>query len=151
MRIIMPHVSCFGHRYWGENILFNILSFYKKDSRALEIAQNYFFFKTSPRLNVIIDDGYAHVMNLTSEKYDIIMLDAFMDLSEETCAPESFLTERFVRKLHEHLNSNGVLIAETLPILCSKYEYERNLYHDFFNHLYKGSFNGNTILIYLFN
>jgi spermidine synthase len=68
-------------------------------------------------------------------------------VSKEICAPESFLTERFVRKLHEHLNSNGVLIAETLPILCSKYEYERNLYHDFFNHLYKGSFNGNTILI----
>jgi len=86
-------------------------------------------------------------MNLTSDKYDIIMLDAFMDLSEETCAPESFLTEKFVRKLHERLNSNGVLIAETLPILCSKYEYERNLYHDFFGNLYKGSFSVNTLLI----
>ena len=86
-------------------------------------------------------------MNLTSEKYDIIILDAFMDVSNEICAPEPFLTERFVRKVRERLNSNGVFIVNTLPKFCSKYEYERNLYHDFFNHLYKGSFNVNTILI----
>jgi hypothetical protein len=143
----MPHVSCFGHRYWGENILFNILSFYKKDSRALEIAQNYFFFKTSPRLNVIIDDGYAFVMNLTTEKYDIIILDAFMGLSDEICAPKQFRTEKFVRKVFEHLNSDGVLVVNTLPSLCSKYEFERNLYHDFFGRLYTGSIDLNRILI----
>jgi hypothetical protein len=42
-------------------------------------------------------------MNLTSDKYDIIMLDAFMDVSNanEICAPEPFLTERFVRKVRD--------------------------------------------------
>jgi hypothetical protein len=75
------------------------------------------------------------------------MLDAFMDVSEETCAPESFLTERFVRKVRERLNSNGVFIVNTLPHFCSKYEHERNLYHDFFGPLYMGSFYKNRILI----
>ena len=67
-----------------------------------------------------------------------------MDLTEETCAPESFLTERFVRKVRERLNSNGVFIVNTLPKFCSKYEYERNLYHDFFNHLYIKNITFNT-------
>ena len=75
------------------------------------------------------------------------MLDAFMDISEETCAPESFLTERFVRKVRERLNSNGVFAVNTLPHFCSKYSYERNLYHNMFGRLYIGSFTLNTILL----
>jgi spermidine synthase len=86
-------------------------------------------------------------MNLTNEKYDIIILDAFMDLLGETCAPEPFRTERFVRKVISHLNSDGVLMVNTLPSYCSKYEFERNLYHDFFGRLYIGSFYGNTLLM----
>ncbi len=86
-------------------------------------------------------------MKLTSEKYDIIVLDAFMDISEETCAPEPFLTEKFVRKVRERLNSNGVFAINTLPHFCSKYSYERNLYHSIFGKLYISSFAVNTVIL----
>jgi hypothetical protein len=87
-------------------------------------------------------------MNLTSEKYDIIMLDAFVyGESGETCAPESFQTQKFVGKAIEHLSSDGVLMVNTLPQYCSKYMIERNLLHDFFGPLFIGSFYGNRILI----
>ena len=86
-------------------------------------------------------------MNLTSEKYDIIILDAFVYLSGETCAPESFQTHKFVGKAIEHLSSDGVLMVNTLPQYCSKYIIERNLLHDYFGPLYVGSFYGNRILI----
>ena len=116
------------------------------DPRTLKIAQDYFFFKNSPpKLNVIFGDGYEYVMNLTSEKYDIIVLDAFMDISEETCAPEAFLSEKFVRKVKERLNSNGVYVVNSLPFSCSKYSYERDLLHSMFGNVYIGSIITNTI------
>ena len=68
---------------------------------------------------MFIGDGYDYVMNLTSEKYDMIILDAFMDLSQEICAPDNMLTEKFVLKVRKHLNSNGVLVVNTLPQFCS--------------------------------
>ena len=88
-------------------------------------------------------------MNLTSEKYDMIILDAFMDLSQEICAPETFVTERFVLKVKKHLNKNGVLVVNSLPHFCSKYSYERNLYHNIFGRIYMGSFFTNNIMIAL--
>ena len=75
------------------------------------------------------------------------MLDAFVYLSGETCAPESFQTHKFVGKAIEHLSSDGVLMVNTLPQYCSKYMIERNLLHDFFGPLYIGSIFGNRILI----
>ena len=38
---------------------------------------------------MFIGDGYDYVMNLTSEKYDMIILDAFMDLSQVSNLSES--------------------------------------------------------------
>jgi hypothetical protein len=86
-------------------------------------------------------------MNLTSEKYDIIILDAFTDMFGEMCAPEPFRTEKFARKVISHLSSDGVLMIDTLPQYCSKYMIERNLLHDYFGRLYIGKFHGNRILI----
>jgi spermidine synthase len=117
------------------------------DERIYDIAQKYFFVKKSKNLNVFIGDGYDYVMNMTSEKYDMIILDAFMDLSQEICAPDTFVTERFVLKVRKHLNSNGVLIVNTLPQFCSKYSKERNLYHSIFGRIYIGTFFSNTILM----
>ena len=53
-----------------------------------------------------------------------------MDLTEETCAPESFLTERFVRKVYERFNSNGVFIVETLHsyYVISNLFFEKNYF-----------------------
>ena len=119
------------------------------DERIYYIAQKYFFLKKSPRLNVFIGDGFDYVMNLTNEKYDMIVLDAFMDLSQEICAPDTFVTERFVLKVKKHLNKNGVFAVNTLPHFCSKYSYERNLYHSIFGRIYMGSFWSNNILIAL--
>ena len=119
------------------------------DERIYDIAQKYFFLKKSPRLNVFIGDGFDYIMNLTNEKYDMIILDAFVDLSQEICAPDTFVTERFVLKVREHLKTSGVLVVNTLPHFCSKYSYERNLYHSIFGRIYIGSSFPNNILIAL--
>lgn len=135
------------HLFNNSNVLIDVVEI---DSRCLYIAEKFFSFKTTPpRLNVFIGDGYDYVMNLTNETvYDIIFLDAFVDTPGETCAPESFLTEKFVRKVHDHLSSNGgVFVANTVPFLCPKYSYERNLYHNMFGRLYMGLDGVNAILI----
>ena len=119
------------------------------DERTLDLAQKYFFLKKSPLLNVIIDDGFDYLMNLTSEKYDMIILDAFMEVSQKSCAPDTFLTERFVLKVRERLNSKGVFVINTLPQFCSKFQLERNLYHSIFGRIYMESFYSNTVLIAL--
>ena len=85
------------------------------DERIYDIAQKYFFLKKSPRLNVFIGDGFDYVMNLTNEKYDMIILDAFKDVSQEICAPDTVVTDRFVLKVKKHLNKNGVFAVNTLP------------------------------------
>ena len=75
-------------------------------------------------------------------------MDAFVDIPGETCAPESFFSERFVRKVYDQLRSNGgVFAVNTIPFLCSKFSYERNLYHNIFGRLYMGSIEVNTVIL----
>jgi protein-L-isoaspartate O-methyltransferase len=107
------------------------------DSVIFDIARDYFFLQTSSHLNVHIEDGHEYIMNLKgNQTYDLIVLDAFSDLTEETCAPESFLSEKFILKVKEHLNANGVIAINSLPSLCPKHIFERNIYHKIFGKLY---------------
>ena len=107
------------------------------DSVIFDIARDYFFLQTSSNFNVHIVDGYDFVMNLnSSQTYDLVILDAFSDLTEETCAPESFISEKFILKIKEQLNENGVIAVNSLPSLCPKHSFERNIYHKIFGKLY---------------
>ena len=87
------------------------------DAKVLEIAQKYFFFEPQTNTHVHIQDGYDFIMNLNeSSIYDLILLDAMTDLYEDICAPESFLSERFMLKLKAHLaKPYGVFGVNTLP------------------------------------
>ena len=117
------------------------------DKTAFDLAERFFYFKTSNHLRVHLMDGYDYLMNLPVEKsYDIIMLDAFTDLLEETCAPESFLTDKFVQQVKSRLTSNGVYIINTLPLKCSKHFYELSLYQKYFGKLYVNFTNGNRLI-----
>ena len=118
------------------------------DQICLELAKEYFYYNTSDRVRVHIGDGYDFVMNLTKEQtYDIIVMDAFMDYSEETCTPPVFLTDYFVRRVKEHLAPNGVYAINTIPQFCSQNSYELALFHNHFGRLYFGKHHGNKVVL----
>ena len=115
---------------------------------SYDLAKQYFFYNTSDRVKVHIADGYDYVMNLPKEKsYDIIVLDAFLDLSQEVCAPYVFLNDKFVLKVKEKLKPNGVYAINTVPPYCSHVTYEIGLYHKYFGRLYMGKHFGNRIVL----
>ena len=119
------------------------------DPNVLEVARKFFFFHTSENLHVHIDDGFNFVMQLPDNaSYDMIVLDAFIDVTEECCAPDSFLTDHFIEKVNQRLSPNGVLVINTLPPLCSKHEHERELYKKVFGTIFYTSIEGlNTIIL----
>ena len=117
------------------------------DKTALKLAERFFHFKTSNKLKVHIMDGYDYLMNLTVENYyDIIMLDAFTDLLEETCAPQVFQTDKFVQQVKNRLTANGIYIVNTLHLKCPKNFFELSLYQKYFGKLYTNFSNGNRLI-----
>lgn len=67
-----------------------------------QIAADYFGLQTSERLHLIFDDG-RNFLEHTSQKYDLIILDVFTELS----IPRPFLTIEFIKTLHKHLTKGG--------------------------------------------
>lgn len=79
------------------------------DPRMTEVARKYFGFVDDPRMKVIHEDARTFVQN-TSEKYDVVFLDAFMGVT-----PPSHLTTReFMTDIDNLLNDDGVLLINML-------------------------------------
>ena len=68
----------------------------------------------------------------TNQTYDFIIIDAF---STGWCAPDSFINIKFVKKVKELLNWNGIVIVNTL-IDCDKHFYQLSLFQSIFDNLY---------------
>ncbi len=76
------------------------------DTEIARVAKKYFYFNTSKRLNLFIDDASLFIKN-SAKKYDVIISDAFMGNE----LPESLSTPEFFRETREHLSLEGILIT----------------------------------------
>ncbi len=78
------------------------------DSKVLEVARDYFHFKETENMKVIIGDGRMHLRR-SQKKYDLILLDAYTANRYGFYIPYSLATKEFFALADEHLTENGIL------------------------------------------
>jgi spermidine synthase len=73
---------------------------------VVEAARAFFEYKDSDLVRTVVDDA-RHFLEVTSEQYDVILLDAF----DEQGAPEVLRTVEFFALVERHLRPGGVVIS----------------------------------------
>ena len=74
------------------------------DDKITDLAREYFAMPAS--MQVTTYDGRAF-LNAVQDKYDVIMVDAYQDIT----IPFQMSTIEFFTMVHEHLNENGVMVV----------------------------------------
>lgn len=74
------------------------------DEKITKLARQY--FELPEEVPVVTYDGRAY-LNAVDRKYDVIMVDAFQDIT----IPFQMSTVEFFMKVKEHLNSGGVMVV----------------------------------------
>lgn len=74
------------------------------DEKITELAHEY--FELSPDIPVVTYDGRAY-LNAVTEKYDVIMVDAYQDIT----IPFQMSTQEFFMMVKEHLTDDGVMVV----------------------------------------
>lgn len=67
---------------------------------------SYKYFDASPEIPVFTYDGRAYLQT-ARDKYDVIMVDAYQDIS----IPFQMSSVEFFREVYDHLNENGVMVV----------------------------------------
>ena len=80
------------------------------DPGVIEAAKKYFGLRETERFHLIEGDGRIY-LNRHSEKYDIIVLDAFSG----SYIPFHMMTKEFYQLAREHLAPHGVVAINILP------------------------------------
>jgi spermidine synthase len=81
------------------------------DPAMVRVAKGYFNFKPSPRVRIFEQDGRMFVKRAMerSEKYDLIILDAF----DQLYVPVHMQTQQFLAEVKAILQPDGVVTANT--------------------------------------
>ncbi len=88
------------------------------DPRTTRIADEYFNLDPSdPRLRIFHEDGRRYI-NRTTDKYDIIYMDAFKSFF---AVPWQLATLEATQKLYDMLNDNGIIVANVPASLTGEY------------------------------
>jgi spermidine synthase len=78
------------------------------DPKVLQVARNYFTFKEGPKQKVNIEDGRVFLRRTTG-RYDIILLDAYIQSRYGSSIPQHLATKEFFELVRDHLTTNGVV------------------------------------------
>ena len=73
------------------------------DSKVIDLAHKY--FSLPEEVNTYAEDGRAFI-NLSKDKYDVIMVDAYRDIS----VPFQMASLEFFTLVKDHLNDGGVMV-----------------------------------------
>ena len=79
------------------------------DPVIIDIAANEFDIKANENSTIVCDDAW-HFVDHDSDKYDLIIVDLFID----NAIPSKFLETDFWKRVLDHLNVNGDVIFNTL-------------------------------------
>jgi len=78
------------------------------DPAVLQVAKDYFSFKESRRQQVHVADGRVFLRR-TTERYELIILDAYVQGRYGSAIPQHLATKEFFELVRDHLNTNGVV------------------------------------------
>lgn len=106
------------------------------DEKMKEVAEDYFFLKDNPNLNIIHTDA-RYYLNTSSQKYDVILWDAYSQLRT---VPYQLATREAIQAKYDALKEDGVVVenvisslkGETSIYLQSQY----NMFSEIFDEVY---------------
>ena len=101
------------------------------DPKVVEVARDYFQFKTTDKTQVIVGDGRLHLRR-ARKSYDLIILDAYTANRYGSYIPYSLVTKEFFALCHEHLNDQGILAYN---VIGSAYQRRENIVGAIYNTL----------------
>jgi spermidine synthase len=78
------------------------------DPVVLHVAQEFFYFKPSPRQRVHLEDGRVFLRRAQNQ-YDAIVMDAYTENRYGSFLPQHLVTKEFFELASAHLTTNGVL------------------------------------------
>lgn len=77
------------------------------DKRMFQIAQDYFFFKPSKKINFIEDDA-RHYVKLCNKKYDVIVID----VCSGEVQPTNLFTLEGVKEMKKCIENEGIIMIQ---------------------------------------
>ncbi|CAF4734532.1 unnamed protein product [Rotaria sp. Silwood1] len=125
--------------YLSPNTLIDVVEI---DSEIMDLAQKYFDFNENDRIRVYIEDGRHFIERQSSNKYDVIIIDAF---TVKNHISHKLHTVECIREYLRILKSTGLVLGNFFTKHENQYKqtYERTL----FKHMYRGNIKNNYILI----
>ena len=116
------------------------------DEAVVRVAEDYFNFEATDKMNVVVADGRVFVKRaiLQKKSYDFIILDAFTG----DYIPEHLMTIEFLEELKSILDDDGVLIANTFST-SDLYDHESETYKQAFGPFFNFTLpiTGNRVII----
>lgn len=81
------------------------------------IAKKYFYFSTSERLRLFINDAFFYIRD-TDKNYDIVLMDAYI----ENQIPETIDSTAFFAEAARVLSPNGIFVANLMTVHKEHFE-----------------------------
>lgn len=78
------------------------------DPVVVQVASNYFGFRESARQKISVEDGRLFLRR-SPERYDLIILDAYVHGRYGSAIPQHLATKEFFELTRDHLSTNGVV------------------------------------------
>jgi len=76
------------------------------DQKIVDLSKKYFELKDN-EVNINVNDGRTFLMTSGDKKYDLIMVDAYHDIT----IPFHMSTQEFFKTVKEHLNPGGAIVV----------------------------------------
>lgn len=87
------------------------------DPVVVRVAKQYFSFRESERQRVFVEDGRMFLRR-SQAKYDLIILDAYVQGRYGSSIPQHLATREFFTILRDHLTTNGVVAYNVIGTLA---------------------------------
>jgi spermidine synthase len=115
------------------------------DPDVIRVAEQYFAVDpNNPRMHIYNDDGRTFLQK-TTQKYDLIVLDAY----SRSYVPFHLMTAEFFKEIVTHLGSNGSVISNLISSVSSNDDQllvaETNTMHTVFPNVYTFAVEGASI------
>ena len=88
------------------------------DPSVVQVARNYFSYEESDRQKIHIEDGRLFLRR-SSGKYDLLILDAYVQGRYGSSIPQHLATKEFFELARNHLTTNGVVAYNVIGTLNS--------------------------------
>src|SRR5262245_28290347 len=94
-----------SYQFYYTNVMVDTIEL---DPVVVDVAKRYFTVKETPYLRIMNEDGRVY-LNRTTNRYDVILMDAYTTTRYGSSLPPHLTTKEFFELANKHMTTNGVL------------------------------------------